>query len=89
MNKSRFLLAVLALMMTCGVSFAAAPTTATVTATKAPTEQQSRMKTCAAEYHAKNIAKAQYRSFMSGCLRTHPKAAKESAPAAKKPVKTQ
>ena len=40
------------------------------TATKAATPQQNRMKTCAAEYHQKNIAKSQYRSFMSQCLKS-------------------
>lgn len=42
--------------------------------------QQSRMKTCAVEYHQKNIPKSGYRAFMSQCLRTHP-AATKSAPA--------
>ncbi len=37
---------------------------------KSATHQQNRMKSCAAQYHQKHIAKAQYHSFMSSCLKT-------------------
>lgn len=45
----------------------------------APTAQQSKMKTCAAEYHKKGIEKSQYHAFMSQCLKKGGKAAKTTA----------
>ena len=38
--------------------------------------QQNRMKTCAAQYRQKKMAKSEYRNFMKQCLRTHPANAK-------------
>ena len=64
MKKHILFLAALAFIGCAGQAHAAT--------TKASTPQQNRMKTCAAEYHQKNIAKSQYRSFMSKCLKTHP-----------------
>jgi hypothetical protein len=34
-----------------------------------PSAQGEKMKACAQEYHAKNLAKSQYRTFMSTCLK--------------------
>ncbi len=69
MKKSVLLLAALAIL--CGASPShAAPVT----------PQQNRMKTCAAQYHQKNIAKSEYRKFMSECLKTHPAATTKVAP---------
>ncbi len=65
---------------------AATPSAATTTATAA-TPQQNRMKSCAAQYHQKNIAKSQYHAFMSNCLK-NPSTAKAAAtaPATAKPA---
>jgi hypothetical protein len=52
------------LFLVCAASAEAAGTVQTA--------QQTRMKTCAAEYHQKKIAKSQYHAFMSQCLKTHP-----------------
>ena len=63
MKKTILFLAAFAVIGYAGQAQAAA-------ATKAASPQQNRMKTCAAEYHQKNIAKSQYRAFMSKCLKT-------------------
>jgi membrane-bound lytic murein transglycosylase B len=82
MKKIFLSLAALVLLVTSGAAQAAtAPATATSPA-KPLSAQNSRMKDCAAKYHAKGIAKSQYRAFMSGCLK-NPSAAKNSAPAKK------
>ena len=62
MKKIVLFLAALAVLGCAGQAQAAT--------TKAATPQQNRMKVCAAEYHQKNIAKSQYRAFMSKCLKT-------------------
>ena len=46
---------------------------------KAPTAQQNRMKTCAAQDHEKKIAKSQYHAFMSKCLKKPGSASKKPA----------
>ena len=71
MKKHVLLLAALAVL--CGASQSHA-------ATAPATPQQNRMKTCAAQYHQKNIAKAEYHKFMSQCLKTHPAATTKTAP---------
>lgn len=38
-------------------------------AVKKPNAQGEKMKACAQEYHAKNLAKSQYKVFMSTCLK--------------------
>jgi hypothetical protein len=38
-------------------------------AVKKPNAQGEKMKACAQEYHAKNMAKSQYKVFMSTCLK--------------------
>ncbi|MDE1901238.1 MAG: hypothetical protein KGI37_06290 [Alphaproteobacteria bacterium] len=70
-------------LMICGLMTGAAhaATTTTTTPAKPMTAQQSRMKTCAAEYHAEKIAKSQYHAFMKKCLKTHDDA--PQAPTAK------
>jgi hypothetical protein len=67
MKKIVLCLATLAALCCTGQVQAAAPSTTA-------TPQQSRMKTCAAEYHQKKIAKADYHNFMSKCLKTTPTA---------------
>jgi len=68
MKKSLLGLAALCLLL-CTMPANAATTSAATTPTPAATAQQNKMKTCAAQYHAKNIPKSQYRTFMSGCLK--------------------
>ena len=89
MTKLSFGLAFLAVALMAAPCAAATATAASAGDSKPATQQQSRMKSCAAEYHAKKIAKAQYRSFMSQCLRTHPKAGKTTAAATKTPSDAQ
>ena len=61
MKKTLLFLTALIALVCAGQAQAAATTKAS--------PQQNRMKSCAAQYHQKNIAKSQYRSFMSKCLK--------------------
>jgi hypothetical protein len=78
MKKIVLFLAVLAVLSGAGQAQAAT--------TKAATPQQNRMKTCAAEYHKQNIAKSQYRAFMSKCLKTSKTAAGKTSKKSKTAV---
>ena len=61
---------------------AATPAGATTPGTAATaTNQQNRMKTCAAQYHQKKLPKSQYKTFMNGCLKTSAPTKTSVAPA--------
>lgn len=54
---------------------AASPAFADKEATRAPTTQQQRMKSCNAEARSKALKGEERKSFMSSCLKGHPAAA--------------
>jgi hypothetical protein len=62
----------IALSLICVNAEAATTAPAKTTATPAQSAQQSKMKTCARQYHQKGIAKSQYHAFMSQCLKAKP-----------------
>ena len=68
MKKTILLLAAFVVLCVAGQVQAAA----TAPVSTQPPAQQSRMKDCAADYHKKAIPKAQYKSFMSQCLKSKP-----------------
>lgn len=68
MKKTVLLLAAFAALCVAGQAQAAT----TPASPKPPSAQQSRMKSCAADYHKKSIPKSQYKGFMSACLKSKP-----------------
>jgi hypothetical protein len=66
--KSMFASALLVLSLCAAPAFAEAPIAQPAVAEKA-NAQTSKMKSCAEEYKQKNLAKNEYRKFMSVCLR--------------------
>jgi len=71
MKQTILFVVVLAALCGAGQVWASAPL-ATAVPAQPPSVQQSRMKACAAQYHQQKLAKSQYKSFMSQCLKTTP-----------------
>jgi hypothetical protein len=65
--KKFLALSALVFSLSAAPVFAEAP--ATVAAPAKTSHQTQKMSSCAAEYHQKNLAKSEYRKFMTACLK--------------------
>jgi hypothetical protein len=88
MKKLALLFVAFAVLYCISPANAQTPATTATTPPAATTlsPQNQRMKDCAAQYHAQGIAKSQYKTFMSGCLKNPSSAVAPAAAPAAAPI---